>query len=261
MKRTAIDHPKLKRLGRLLGKPAYQVVGVVESLWHFTARHAIQGDIGKWSDVEIADAIEWEGEPAALIAALIDSRLVDVVPGWRLVIHDWHEHCDDGVKKTVKNKGLAFASLSGKVAKSCETSRNGNPKPEPEPEPEPPAIARAQSQSQSRTSGVFKKLSEPDLRDTSKLREWRDEQLTSKRPVVSSSERDFLFVVAAAERALEKGTEPLALFKSLIGKGRRDLISGEQEDRAAKRIKAMMATGPPSSASAALAETFKPPTE
>lgn len=166
MKRTAIDHPKLKRLTLLLGIPHYAAVGIAECLWQFTAKHAIQGDIGKWSNVEIALAIGWPTEDAdKLIDVLASSKLVDKHSRYRLVVHDWHDHCDDSTKKTLRNRGMAFATFpedSGIVAtipekystvaekegtsasaisdnalqpfrNFPEDSGNGSPKPEPKP--------------------------------------------------------------------------------------------------------------------------------
>ena len=47
MKRNTIDHPKTKALARALGLPLYSGVGVLEALWHWTARHAPAGDVGR----------------------------------------------------------------------------------------------------------------------------------------------------------------------------------------------------------------------
>jgi len=110
MKRTGIDHPKTRRLAKLLGVPMFSAVGVLECVWHFTARHAIRGDIGRWNDHEIADAIGWPAEDAErLIPALVDAGWLDRCQSHRLVVHDWQDHCDEAVKKTVQRKGWEFA--------------------------------------------------------------------------------------------------------------------------------------------------------
>jgi len=133
VKRTAFDHPKFRRLARLLNLPApWGPLGIMEALSHFTAKHAPQGDIGKWSDEEIADGIGWDQDPSKLIDALVEARLFDRHPTYRLVVHDWHEHCDDSTRKTLKRNGLDFISAepipqesghvpdtSGHFRKSC----------------------------------------------------------------------------------------------------------------------------------------------
>ena len=93
LKREAIGSTKMKRLGRLLEIPQYQVVGILESLWHTTAKEAPQGNIGKLSNEDIALGIEWMGDPQALISALVQSRWLDEQDDARLVVHDWHLHC------------------------------------------------------------------------------------------------------------------------------------------------------------------------
>lgn len=144
VKRGTPDHPKTKRLARILGLEDWGPVGILEKLWHFTAKHAIRGDIGKWSDDEIADAVGWRGDTALLLNALIDSGWLDRSERHRLIVHDWHDHADESVRKTIKNRRETFAAIGDqsrgfpeKSGNFLETSRNGRPQPEPEPEPEP----------------------------------------------------------------------------------------------------------------------------
>ncbi|MHB1038017.1 MAG: hypothetical protein ACYC35_26710 [Pirellulales bacterium] len=163
MKRTAIDHPKLRRLAKLLDVPHYAAVGIMESLWQFTAKHAIRGDIGKWTDAEIAAAIDWpEDESPQLVKALVEARLVDRHATHRLIVHDWPEHADDSTRKTVRNHGWEFiepdAALpemagtfpedSGKVANGSETV----------------APSQSQSQSQSLSQSLSQSQSQSQAR-------------------------------------------------------------------------------------------------
>ena len=104
MKRTAMNHTKMKRLIRVLKIQQYAVVGILESLWHLTAREAPEGNIGKLSDEDIAAWIDWEGSGTELVEALVECGWVDADPTHRLVIHDWQEHCDDATKKAMSRK-------------------------------------------------------------------------------------------------------------------------------------------------------------
>lgn len=106
MKRGTIDHPKLRALvAALCVTGRYQAVGILESLWHFTALYAWRGDVGKHSDAAITEWIGWTGSPDSLISALVKT-------GWlertdtpaRLVVHDWAEHCDDAVRMRMKRE-------------------------------------------------------------------------------------------------------------------------------------------------------------
>ena len=84
-------------------------IGILESLWHWSARYAIQGDIGKWSDNVIAKGIGWSGDSHELIKALVESRLIDSVGApHRLVIHDIQQHADNTWKQNLVDAGLTW---------------------------------------------------------------------------------------------------------------------------------------------------------
>lgn len=108
MKRTATTNPKFKKLAKALDVPFFGAVGVCELLWHFTAQNAPRGDVGRWDDEEIAHAVRWSGDAKSLISGLISSGLLDVSEEHRLLVHDWHEHCDQSVKRTVEAMGYGF---------------------------------------------------------------------------------------------------------------------------------------------------------
>jgi hypothetical protein len=174
MKREAISHTKMKRLCRRLDIPLWQGVGLLESIWHLTAREAPRGDIGKLSDEDIALGIDYHGDEGALIDALVSCGWIDRDPVARLCIHDWHEHTDDHIHNRLARAHLHFAGgrppkltrlpskereIATKFYDSCAQNadpcvqqahethtesarqaldeRSTNVPPEPEPEPEP----------------------------------------------------------------------------------------------------------------------------
>jgi hypothetical protein len=110
MKRGAVESPKIRRLSKRLGVGLAATVGHLELLWHFTAKQAPAGDVGRWADDEIADACDWEGDPAAFVDALVAARWLDPCPHFRLIVHDWHEHADDALRKAMRRRD---ASLRG----------------------------------------------------------------------------------------------------------------------------------------------------
>ena len=97
MKREAVSHTKMKRLCRRLDLPLWQAIGLLESLWLLTGREAPRGDIGKLTDEDIALGIDYRGDEATMIDALVASGWMDRDPAGRLVIHDWADHADDAV--------------------------------------------------------------------------------------------------------------------------------------------------------------------
>lgn len=114
----------MKALARALKVPDKYALpwanGIMERLWHYTAKMHPQGDIGASPDWAIADACGWEvakradrsGMSAAKVRQLIDGLLsvgwLDLDGRARLIVHDWADHADASVKRTLENKGLKF---------------------------------------------------------------------------------------------------------------------------------------------------------
>lgn len=134
MKRGTPDHPKTKALMAALDVPRYQAVGLLESLWHFAAQYAKRGDVGRWENTAIGTALDWKGDPDALMQAFISSGYLEECPHYRLLIHDWETHCDQTVQRSEEVKKQGFAR--NQLAKASQ------------PEPMPKANAISQSHSQ-----------------------------------------------------------------------------------------------------------------
>lgn len=109
MKREAMAHTKTKRLCRRMNLEQWQAVGLLESIWHLTAREAPRGDIGKLSDEDIALAIDFRGDQTVLIDALVSSGWLDRHATERLLVHDWSDHADDAVHMWLARAQLYFA--------------------------------------------------------------------------------------------------------------------------------------------------------
>lgn len=99
-----LNHVKVKRLKKLLGKPLYCAMGVLESLWQLCMECCDEGNIGKFSNEEIADHIEWEGDPNLLISALTESGWLDTCSDERLIVHDWFAHCPEFIRKRIEKR-------------------------------------------------------------------------------------------------------------------------------------------------------------
>lgn len=109
MKRGAPDHPKMRRLARRLGLPHFAAVGAMEMLWHWAARYAQDGAIGRYDDADIAEALGWTEPAEGLINALTDAGFLDHDEQHRLVLHGWSEHCEDAVHIALARARLRFA--------------------------------------------------------------------------------------------------------------------------------------------------------
>lgn len=147
MKRRTADHPKTIDLCSRLGVERYSAVGILELLWHFTAEFAPAGDIGRYADSAIANAIHWTGSVDKLVRELIESKWIDVCPVNRLIVHDWCDHADDYTRKKLKRANKSFVSVCLEMS-GQSPDKNGNcpdfsrlPVPVPVPVPEPPAAS------------------------------------------------------------------------------------------------------------------------
>jgi hypothetical protein len=96
-------------------------VGILELIWHFTAQFAPAGDIGRWTDVQIAEAVYWQGEATVLVEALVSAGWLDSHREHRLVVHDWWEHSEDSLHKRLARSVERFAT--GEVPKLSQFSR------------------------------------------------------------------------------------------------------------------------------------------
>lgn len=137
LKRGTPDHPKMHRLARALGVPRAQAAGHLEFLWHWTAKFAPRGDVGRFQDVDIEQGADWKGPAGALVSALEAEGWLDPHPEVRLIVHDWHEHADDAVKKLLARKGLSFYVSCPDNGGQRRTPADNGSLPEPLPLPLP----------------------------------------------------------------------------------------------------------------------------
>lgn len=110
MLRGTPDHPKTADLMQRLGISKPLAVGLLEMLWHFTAEYARRGDVGRFTDEQLARALGWEDDPGTLVAALVGARFLDKHRRHRLIVHDWYEHANDAVHMRLARSHERFAS-------------------------------------------------------------------------------------------------------------------------------------------------------
>ncbi|MBU6149811.1 MAG: hypothetical protein KGR25_00065 [Chloroflexi bacterium] len=112
MKRGTGRHDKVLEFACELGVPVYAAVGILNLLWEWAAESKPRGDIGRASNRVIATMAGWPTEDSdRLVEMLVKSKLVDEIEGEdRLYIHDWHDHCDNGVHTWLGRRGLCFAN-------------------------------------------------------------------------------------------------------------------------------------------------------
>lgn len=124
------DHPKVKRLRRILSASIPAVIGHLHLLWWFVLDYAPRGDLTNFSPEDIADAAGWEGDSHAFVDALIACGGVDQ-PGFlernstgRLLVHDWWQY---GGKVYVKRWVDAFRKREFRAPTPREMQKSGLP--------------------------------------------------------------------------------------------------------------------------------------
>lgn len=129
---------KFKRLQRRLGLPLWQAIGLLEALWTLTAKDAPCGDIGKFSNEDIAAWLEYAGDHDDLIAALVSSGWLDECEDYRLVVHDWAEHAPNFVKGNYRDKFVESSKAVGPQG----TAPKGPPLEDTPQGTAPPSVAK-----------------------------------------------------------------------------------------------------------------------
>lgn len=139
MKSSTPELMKFKRLQRRLKESTRAVVGLLEMLWLGTAKNCPQGDIGRFTNLDIAIMCDYDGDPDELVTALVEERWLDVHDQHRLVVHDWHEHCPTHIANNLKRWGKSFANHVKENQGEKIGSREEPPKEDPkESTKEPP---------------------------------------------------------------------------------------------------------------------------
>ncbi len=112
MKKGTDSLMKFQLLKKDLNLPLYAAVGLLQLMWDFTARNTPAGNIGKFTDEELAMGLEYDGDPGELIEALVNRNWLDRDDRHRLIVHDWAEHCEDSVHNALVKSRAFFADGS-----------------------------------------------------------------------------------------------------------------------------------------------------
>lgn len=92
------EHPKTKKLARLLSISRASAIGHLLCLWWWCQEYADNGDLSAYEPADIAEAADWDGEPAELIDALLNcgtkgnAGFLARNEDGALLVNDWHEY-------------------------------------------------------------------------------------------------------------------------------------------------------------------------
>lgn len=102
-------HPKTKKLARLLGVSLPAAVGHLHYLWWWTLDFAQDGTLEKFDGYDLADAMQWDGDPNQLVEALISAGYIDDTEDG-LVIHDWKDYAGKLLERRAKDRARKRAA-------------------------------------------------------------------------------------------------------------------------------------------------------
>lgn len=109
MKRGTENLLKFKHIMRDLDLPEYAALGLLQSLWMKVDINCPRGDIGRFSNEDIALLLDWRGDPDLLVNTLVNRRWLDENTEHRLIIHDWPVHCEDTTHRKLARAHEYFA--------------------------------------------------------------------------------------------------------------------------------------------------------
>ena len=142
MKRATLSHPKTKRLARRLKVPRPHALGILAMLWDWTGEYAPQGDVGRHDDEDIAEAVDWPDDQAeALVTALVDCGWLDRHPEHRLIVHDYHDHAEEWIRRRNQRSGMEFVTRRDGVATPSSQCQPGVATAPQHPAPPTPRLA------------------------------------------------------------------------------------------------------------------------
>ena len=109
------DHPKTRRLARMLDAEPPHVIGYLHCLWYWALNYAPDGDIEDFEPEDIADAAGWTGDPDIFVESLINCGgkklgfLARIEEGWS---SDWEDNqrrrlpsaCPSGSKEAAQRR-------------------------------------------------------------------------------------------------------------------------------------------------------------
>lgn len=94
------NHPKLKRFAREMSISKQEAIGYLHMLWWWALEYAPKGElIPLYNTDDIADAMEYEGNPDELVRCLIKSGFLDKDNDNKVTVHDWYDYAGKLLKK------------------------------------------------------------------------------------------------------------------------------------------------------------------
>lgn len=145
---TLPAHPKLARLAATLGIDPLMAIGHLVCLWTWALEYAEDGNLGKYTDAEIAQAAKWPDEPGALVDALVGAKFLDWDEDGHAAIHQWDQYGGMIIRRKKHDNEGRMARKQAEKVKNAPTP--------PDPSSGPPAQNRTVQNSTSHNTTTKK---------------------------------------------------------------------------------------------------------
>jgi hypothetical protein len=87
------NSPKVKRLARMLNESIPEVIGHLHLLWWWALDYAPSGDLSEYSEIELAEACKWSGNPFVFVDALVYQNFIcQDLRAKKTYITDWQKY-------------------------------------------------------------------------------------------------------------------------------------------------------------------------
>jgi len=114
--RGTLNNPKNLALARKLRLPPGVTLGILETIWEWTGTYRRNGAI---SESDLDSALDFGRllsmvDTQVVLSFMLDpeSRFLDPLPDGKYFIHDWHEHADPAVQRSMARAKQRFANGS-----------------------------------------------------------------------------------------------------------------------------------------------------
>ena len=102
MKASTPELMKFQKLQRRLKESRRGIIGLLEGLWIAVAKNCPRGNIGRFSNEEIAIMVDWENDADELVAALVDCACA---PGAQTPASKHSDHSVEPVHRGADRRG------------------------------------------------------------------------------------------------------------------------------------------------------------
>lgn len=97
------DHPKTRKLARLLGVSTPTAIGHLHCFWWWSLDYASEGDVTRYDEMDLAIGAEWEGDARAFVDAMVTAGFLDSFEDGDMQIHDWPEYAGKLIERKQAN--------------------------------------------------------------------------------------------------------------------------------------------------------------